>query len=189
MRAQRRFDRGREAMPIHRQRATGRQSVLVGRAQDERARAPHFFVQQSHGIVESVVGPEGIGADQFGQALGHMGLRPPQRAHLMQDDRQTLRCDLPPRLAAGEAAADDVDGYGVLRLHVQEILASFAPGAPMETVMKTETELRIALERSELPTRATSDWLASEPKIGGDYADDALAHMRFWRAGEELLAQ
>src|SRR5579863_5714805 len=47
---------------------------------------------------------------------------------------------------------------------------------------------RATLERSGLPPPEIIDWLSAEPKISGDYADDALAHMRFWRVGEELLA-
>jgi len=55
--------------------------------------------------------------------------------------------------------------------------------------MDANAEARAILERSGLPAPAVADWLANEPKIGGDYSDDALAHMRFWRAGEELVSR
>ena len=50
-------------------------------------------------------------------------------------------------------------------------------------------ETRALLEKSGLQPQAVSEWLGDEPTMRGDYADDALAHMRFWRAGTDLLAQ
>ena len=40
-----------KAVPVHRQRAAGRQLVGVGGAHDQRAGAAHFFMQQADGIV------------------------------------------------------------------------------------------------------------------------------------------
>ena len=59
-----------KAVPIDRQRAAGRQLVLVGRAHDQRTAAPHLLMQQADGILLVVVGAEAVGADQLGEAVG-----------------------------------------------------------------------------------------------------------------------
>jgi len=47
-------------------------------------------------------------------------------------------------------------------------------------------EARTTIERAGLSAERVTDWLEAEPRIAGDYADDALAHVRFWRAGDEI---
>ena len=102
-------DSGRKALAIDRQRAAGRHLVGVGRAHDQRTEPPHLGMQQPHGIVGGIVGAEGIGADQLGQAVGAMCLGHPDRPHLVQHDAAAGFSGLPGCLRAGETGADDVD--------------------------------------------------------------------------------
>ena len=85
---QRLGDGGRKAVAIDRQRAAGGHLVGVGRAHDQRAQPAHFGVQQADRVVGGVVGAERIGADQFGEAIGAVGLGHPCRAHLVQHDAE-----------------------------------------------------------------------------------------------------
>ncbi len=71
---------------VHGQRAARRELVGVGGAHDQRAAAPHFFVQQADGVVLVVVGAEGVGADELGKAAGQVGLGELVRPHFVQDD-------------------------------------------------------------------------------------------------------
>ena len=104
-------DRGRKSVAIHRQGAAGGHLVGVGRPHDQRAQPAHFGMQQPDSVVGGIVGAEGVGADQFGQAIGAMGLGHPDRAHLVQDHGNAGIGDLPGRFRAGEAGADDMDGF------------------------------------------------------------------------------
>ena len=103
---------GRKAVPVDRERAAGRQLVRVGGAHDQRAGAAHFLVDHADRVVGGIVGAEGVGADQLGEAIGEMGLGAAHRPHLVQYDRHARLCELPGRLTASEAAADDVNGLG-----------------------------------------------------------------------------
>ncbi len=71
-------------MAVHGQRAARGQLVRVGRAQDERTGAAHLLMQQADGVVLPIVGAEGIGADEFGQAVGLVGVGAANGAHLVQ---------------------------------------------------------------------------------------------------------
>ena len=71
--------------------------------------APHFRVQQAHRIALGVVRAKRVGAHQFRQAAGEMGLGAPPGAHFVEHHRGAGAGQLPGRLAAGEATADDVD--------------------------------------------------------------------------------
>ncbi len=62
------------------------------------------------GIAGRIVGAEGVGADEFGKAVGLVGIRAAHAAHFVQDDRHAGVGDLPGGFRAGKAAADDVDG-------------------------------------------------------------------------------
>ena len=97
---------------MQRERAARRQLVRVGRTHDQRAGAAHLLVDHADRVVGGIVGAEGIGADQFGQRLGEVGLGAAHRPHLVQYDRHARLRELPGRLAAREAAADDVYGLG-----------------------------------------------------------------------------
>ena len=103
-------DGGREMVAVDRQRAAGGQLVGVARAHDQRAGAAHLLVQQADRVGGGIVGAEAVGAHQLGQAVRLVRLRHAHGAHLVQDHGQPGAGDLPRRLAAGEAAADDVDG-------------------------------------------------------------------------------
>ena len=63
-------DRVGKAVAIDRERAAGRHLVGVAGRHDQRAGQPHFGVQHADGIALGIVGAEGIGADEFGKAVG-----------------------------------------------------------------------------------------------------------------------
>ena len=107
-------DRIGEAVPIDRQRPAGRHLVTVAAGHDQRTAAPHFFVQEADGVVERVVRTEGVGADQLGQAAGLMGCCLALRPHFVQHHGHAGTGDLPSSFAAGQAAADHVDGSHIL---------------------------------------------------------------------------
>ena len=109
-RQRRRHGRGK-SVAVDRQRAAGRHLVAVGRAHDQRAEPAHFRVQQADRVVILVVGAERIRADQFGVAVGLVRGGRAQRPHLVQHDRHAGLRQLPGGFRAGEAAADDVDGF------------------------------------------------------------------------------
>ncbi|MNQ91712.1 hypothetical protein D3C85_1071060 [compost metagenome] len=108
----------RKAVAIDRQGAARRDLMGVAAFHDDRAERAHLGVQQADGVVFPVVRTEGVGADQFGQAirLVRVGLDARHAAHFMQDDGHAGLGDLPGGFGAGEAAADDVhrggDGLG-----------------------------------------------------------------------------
>ena len=96
-------------IPVHRQCPAGRQLVPIAHGQDQRAQPPHLLVQQAHGVAHGVVGAERVGADQLGQPVGPVRIGRPHRPHLVQHHRHAAPGELPGCLAAGEAAADDMD--------------------------------------------------------------------------------
>ena len=61
---------GGKAVAVDGQRAAGRHLVGVARRHDQRAGKPHLGMQQPDRIVLGVVGAEGVGADELGQAIG-----------------------------------------------------------------------------------------------------------------------
>ena len=69
-------------------------------------------MQQPDRVIGGVVGAERIGADQFGEAVGAVRLGHPMRAHLVQHHANAGIGDLPRGFRAGEAGADDVNGFG-----------------------------------------------------------------------------
>ena len=105
-----RRDRRRKAVAVDGERAAGRHLVAVAGAHDQRSGKPHLGMQQADRIGLGVVGAEGIGADQFGEAVGLVRLGAAHGAHLVQHDGHAGFGDLPRSFRAGEAAADDVDG-------------------------------------------------------------------------------
>ena len=82
-----------EAVAVDGQGAAGRHLVGVGAGHDDRVQRPHLGVQQADGVVLPVVGAEGVGADQLGQAVGVVGVGLDARhaAHLVQDRRARRR--------------------------------------------------------------------------------------------------
>ena len=98
-----------EGMAVDGQRAAGRQARGVGAAQDQRAGAAHLLMQQADGVVLGIVGAQGVGADEFGQPLGVVGVGAAHGAHLVQHDPGAGLSRLPGRFRARQSAADDVD--------------------------------------------------------------------------------
>ena len=99
-----------EALAVHGQRPARRQLVPIAHGQDQRAQPPHLLVQQAHGVAHGVVGAERVRADQLGQPVGLVRIGAAHRPHLVQHHRHAAPRELPGGLAAGEAAADDMDG-------------------------------------------------------------------------------
>ena len=107
---QRLGDGRREAFAVDRKRPARRHFVLIAHAHDERSGAAHFLMQEADGVACRIVRAEGIGADELRQAFALMCIGHAPGAHFMEDDGNAgLRC-LPGSLAAGQAAADDMDG-------------------------------------------------------------------------------
>ena len=103
----------REAVPVHGQGAARRNLACVAAAHDDRSALAQLVMQQadSRGLV--IIGAEGIGTDQFGEAAGLVGVGATDGAHLVQHDRHAGTGDLPSGFRPGEAAANDVDGINV----------------------------------------------------------------------------
>ena len=101
-----------EGVAVHGQSTAGRHLVGIGATQDQAVAAAHFFVQQSYRVVLGVVGAERVRAHHLRQPVGLVRLGLADGAHLVQDNRHAGRGDLPSGFAAGETAADDMDGQG-----------------------------------------------------------------------------
>ena len=109
MRVQRLRDRLGKSIAVDGQRTAGGHLVGVGGAHDQGTQTAHFGVQQPDRVIGGIVRAEGIGADQFGEAVGAMRFRHSLRAHLMQHHPDAGPGDLPGGFGTGEAAANDVD--------------------------------------------------------------------------------
>jgi len=102
--------------------------MRVGGAHDQRTQSAHLGVQQANGIISRVIGAERIGTDELGKPIGVVGLGWPHRPHLVQYDADAGFGDLPGSFGAGEAAANDMDGRGRVRvIHHGAQVARFAP--------------------------------------------------------------
>lgn len=75
-----------ERVPVDRERAAGRYFVRIAAGKDERAAAPHFFMQQTDRVVFGIVGAKRVRAHQFREAVGQVRVGLPHRAHFVQDD-------------------------------------------------------------------------------------------------------
>jgi len=82
----------------------------VAGGHDDRAQPAHLGVQQADSVARPVVGAEGVGADQLGQAIGLVGVGAAHRPHLVQHHGYAGFGDLPGGLGAGQAAADHMHG-------------------------------------------------------------------------------
>ncbi len=105
---------GWDVSAVDRERAAGGDLVGVARAHHQRAKPPHFLVQEADRIVLAIIGTERIGTNQLGQPAGLVGRRGPVRAHLVKHDGNAAVGDLPSRFAAREPAADDMNGLHCL---------------------------------------------------------------------------
>jgi hypothetical protein len=65
-------------------------------------------MKKAHGIVSGIIGPEGVGTDQFRQGIALMGRGRLAWAHLMQQYINARLSSLPSGFRSCEAAADDV---------------------------------------------------------------------------------
>jgi hypothetical protein len=101
----------REAVSVDRQRAAGRNLMGVALFHDQRAQPAHLPMQLADGVGERIVGAEGVGADELGQAFRLVRFGPADGAHLVQDDGDASLGDLPGGFGAGETAANDVNGF------------------------------------------------------------------------------
>jgi hypothetical protein len=125
-------DRGREAVPIDRQRAAGRHLMSVALGHDEGPEAAHLLVEQADRIGLGLVRPERVRADELGQPVGLVGVGAANGSHLVQDDGQSGSRDLPGGLGPGKASADNVNGldlshrYGLTAGRVRDQPASYA---------------------------------------------------------------
>ena len=87
-----------EMIAVDGQRAAGGQLVGVAGGHDQRAGAAHLLVQQADRVGGGIVGAEGIGADELGEAVGLVRLGAANGAHLVQHDGDAGLRDLPRRL-------------------------------------------------------------------------------------------
>jgi hypothetical protein len=109
---------GRKTVAVDGQRAAGRNLVGVAAGHDQRAGKPHFGMQQADRVGLGVVGTKGIGADEFGETVGLVGVGPAHAAHFVQDHGDAGLRGLPGSFAAGKAAADDVYWFCVHGLEI-----------------------------------------------------------------------
>jgi hypothetical protein len=85
VRGQRLGDEPRELVPIDREcRACGHAAGLCG-AHHERAETPHFFLQQTDGVVE-LVAAEGVAADELSKPIGLVDRRRAHGPHFVEGD-------------------------------------------------------------------------------------------------------
>ena len=70
----------RERIAVDRERAAGRQLVVIAGGENERAGAAHFLVQEADGVGLPVVGAERVRADELGKAIGLVRFGRAQRA-------------------------------------------------------------------------------------------------------------
>ena len=89
-----------EMIAVDGQRAAGGQLVGVAGGHDQRAGAAHLLVQQADRVGGGIVGAEGVGADQFGEAVRLVRLGAATGPHLVQDDGDAGLRDLPRGLAS-----------------------------------------------------------------------------------------
>jgi len=91
-------------------------------------------VQEADRARLPVIRPEGIGADELGQAVGMMCRGLSDGAHFVQDHGDATLCKLPGGFAPGEPAADDmnwIDRHGACVGEAER------PGNHLRAQMKT----------------------------------------------------
>ena len=103
--------RSREAVAINGEGRTGGDAGLIGGGNHERAEPAHLFLEDADGSFERIVAQR-VGAYQFGETAGLMGLRHADRAHFVKADGDAPAGELPCGFAAGESGADYV--YGMI---------------------------------------------------------------------------
>ena len=90
-----------------RQRPPGRDLGRVCRLEYERAKPPHLLVEQAD-RVRLLIRAQTVGADEFREQIAGVRGRRAQRPHLKETHADPAPRCLPGRLAARQAAADDL---------------------------------------------------------------------------------
>ena len=98
-----------ETNPVDGESRSRRDLMRVRRRHDHRSAPPHFFMEHTDRVGGVIVRAERVGTNEFGELVGLVRRRAADRAHLVQHDLYAGPGDLPGRLAAGEAAADDMN--------------------------------------------------------------------------------
>ena len=101
-------DRVGEPLAVDGERGAGGYAARFCGLDDERPKPPHFFFEETHGVIE-LVAAERVAAHQLGEPIGFVDGRGTHRPHFVQRDRHALRGGLPRRLGTSQAAADDLD--------------------------------------------------------------------------------
>ena len=73
----------RKAVAVNSQRAACRHLMRIGTGHDQRVHAPHFVVDQPHGIGCGIIRAKRIGADKLRKSIGLMGVCAFYRAHFV----------------------------------------------------------------------------------------------------------
>ena len=101
-------DTFRELDAVHGQCVAGRDGGGVGFGEEDGAGAAHLLLQEpGRGVFG--LGFEGVGADEFGEVRGLVGLGGAHRTHLVEVNLTASFCRLECRFGASETAADDPD--------------------------------------------------------------------------------
>ena len=106
-----------KAVTVDSQSAAGRHLVGVGSPHYERAEPAHFLVQKADRVVLRVVRTKRIRTDELGAAVGLVNRRASFRPHFVQHDGDACLRELPRRLGACEAAADNVNWLYLTHRH------------------------------------------------------------------------
>ena len=75
--------------------------MLIRHGKNQRAAAAHLLVQQPDGVVFEVVGAKAVGADEFGKAIGVVGIGGTDGAHFVQHHFGARLGGLPGGLGTG----------------------------------------------------------------------------------------
>gem|GEM_PF-6243729 len=67
-------------------------------------------MDDADGIGRRIVRTEGVGADEFGETIGLVGVGAAYATHFVENDRNAGLRRLPGGFRSGEPAADDMDG-------------------------------------------------------------------------------
>ena len=122
---ERRGDVFRETFAVDCQGAASRHRMLAALGDDQAIGPAHFFMQHADSVGCMIVGAERVGADEFCQLVGLVGLGSAHAAHLMDDDGHAHVRGLPGCFGPGHAAANDVDRFDA---HSSRCAASWRQG-------------------------------------------------------------
>ena len=120
-----------------------------------------------------IVGAEGIGADEFGEADRSCAPRSPRTGRISCSTTGTpARADLPGGFAAGEAAADDVDGNVSFDRHAMQ-LGHTAPARKSAPAMAPNEKAR-RVDPAGLANANYASKMDRSGALAGALADDGL---------------